>query len=1007
MRILKALGAVAVATTLTFSQHVVATAATPECTVTVSDSNTVFYGTNSNDVICITGNNDTVNALGGEDTIVDEGDNNIINLGDGSDYYIGLIGYGSTVDGGAGDDNIEGTPGNDALNGGEGNDTIAGGEGADTLNGGNGQDNISGDAGSDNIFGEAGTDVLAGGLGNDIVSGGSGIDTVDGGEGLNTCDYTTGEVITQTCRYDDQAPVARVEFTPSTVDLTVANPTMTVHITGTDLTGINGISWHCDKIWGNLDFKSHWLGLGSYNAQPSVKTQSWGISTLTNIDYTATLSLTQNEWPSGSGSCTVSTQDTLGNVGAGTTATPLTLISNWDSLFGSDKSAPTVSFTMDQTTVDVTYADAHVGFDYTSHDELAGLQQDEVDCINRTSGWEDRFGIGGTNVGWISGMGHIRPENRVATNDGLNAHVTGSFVIPKDTVPGTYVCYSFSIDKAQNTAQVDNIASLTVTDSTPQTALNPSVDSATISANLVDTGSAGADVRMAYSVSTNRPIVQAVMQCTKYINGSVDTSDFNYFYADVSNELLGGSHFQLQSNNPAVTFTTNSASFTDTLATLNVTVHLPFGMRPGDFKCVAAVNDYNGRSAQVDVGMLKILRTPAGQPSEPVSVNFTPSNSMKTAGTLTWDAPSNLGNPGLTKYVTDYSTDGGQTWNSLQNGVTTDRSLTLSNLATNTHYTFRVRGDNGATLGQDTSFMALNYGSAEVTTLGATRPNAPESLQLTNVTSNSALVSFAGPADNGGAQISDLKVEVSRDGQTWTRVGNPNSLALNYTIGGLAPGVQYSVRVSATNEAGQSEYLTGTFTTSTALASKPLNAQVSNLSYKNLSLSWSNPATNGGNAITDYQVQYSTDGQTWVTLPHQPLASRTFDVTGLKVGKKYFFRVAPITSSGVGAYSDAVSATTLATVAATPTSLSATAKNTSVVLGWKPVANANAAVVTNFIVEYSKDGAHWVTVTKPISTSTTLTVTGLKTKTRYQFRVKAINSVGSSVASKVLTVTTK
>lgn len=91
-----------------------AIAATPSCTITESQSGTpgaqrVVTGTGNGDVICLNGNYLTVEALGGNDTVVDNGDHNIIYLGDGSDNYNGTSGDDATVEGGNGIDNITGT----------------------------------------------------------------------------------------------------------------------------------------------------------------------------------------------------------------------------------------------------------------------------------------------------------------------------------------------------------------------------------------------------------------------------------------------------------------------------------------------------------------------------------------------------------------------------------------------------------------------------------------------------------------------------------------------------------------------------------------------------------------------------------------------------------------------------------------------------------------------------------------------------------------------------------
>jgi chitodextrinase len=65
--------------------------------------------------------------------------------------------------------------------------------------------------------------------------------------------------------------------------------------------------------------------------------------------------------------------------------------------------------------------------------------------------------------------------------------------------------------------------------------------------------------------------------------------------------------------------------------------------------------------------------------------------------------------------------------------------------------------------------------------------------------------------------------------------------------------------------------------------------------------------------------------------------------------------------------------------------------------------------VRNYTVSYSVDqGVTWTTVRKANSTSTTLTVTGLRSATTYWFKVTATNDVGESEAQQnPLVVVTK
>ncbi|MCX6417476.1 MAG: fibronectin type III domain-containing protein [Actinobacteria bacterium] len=103
-----------------------------------------------------------------------------------------------------------------------------------------------------------------------------------------------------------------------------------------------------------------------------------------------------------------------------------------------------------------------------------------------------------------------------------------------------------------------------------------------------------------------------------------------------------------------------------------------------------------------------------------------------------------------------------------------------------------------------------------------------------------------------------------------------------------------------------------------------------------------------------------------------------------------------------------MNAVTVGNVPKAPTSLAVTPSTTSVKLSWAAATVSGGSAVRNYLVEYSTNGGtSWTTVTKPVSTSLTLTVTGLRSKTAYLFRVIAVNDVGSSSVSKNLALTTR
>ena len=65
-------------------------------------------------------------------------------------------------------------------------------------------------------------------------------------------------------------------------------------------------------------------------------------------------------------------------------------------------------------------------------------------------------------------------------------------------------------------------------------------------------------------------------------------------------------------------------------------------------------------------------------------------------------------------------------------------------------------------------------------------------------------------------------------------------------------------------------------------------------------LGWTAPSDNGGYAITDYRIQYSTDGIGWTTFDDGVSTATTALITGLSNGTSYRFRVAAVNVSGVG-----------------------------------------------------------------------------------------------------------
>ena len=203
---------------------------------------------------------------------------------------------------------------------------------------------------------------------------------------------------------------------------------------------------------------------------------------------------------------------------------------------------------------------------------------------------------------------------------------------------------------------------------------------------------------------------------------------------------------------------------------------------------------------------------------------------------------------------------------------------------------------------------------------------------------------------------------------------------------------------------------TTTAPTTTAVPSSVPGAPTSvsgTASNASVALTWTAPSSNGGAAITDYVVQYSSNsGTTWTTFAGSVSSATSATVTGLTNGTGYIFHIAATNSVGTGSYSTSSSVVTPVTTPGAPTSVSATAGNASVALTWTAPASNGGSAITDYDVEYSSNaGTTWTTFTDGVSTAASATVTGLTNGTAYTFRVSATNAFGTGATATSSSVT--
>ncbi len=314
---------------------------------------------------------------------------------------------------------------------------------------------------------------------------------------------------------------------------------------------------------------------------------------------------------------------------------------------------------------------------------------------------------------------------------------------------------------------------------------------------------------------------------------------------------------------------------------------------------------------------------------------------------LSWIAPTDTGGMQINSYLIEESLDG-TNWivaSSVDGGT---HNVNIQSLKNYTNYTFRVSA-------------ITNFGkglSAVLATNAAALPSAPPALHIISSASQTVVIGWSLPTDSTGSSITGFKIEKSIDGKSWTASSSTSASALNATLSGLINGTTYEIRV--TPIAG-----TGVGASSVILATPgAVPGTITGLSAtagdKKVTLSFTAPADSGGFNIDNYTVDMATSsGGPWATVIASSGSSIThIDVTSLKDGTTYFFRVSAVNQIGTGPSSRAVSSTPQS-VAAAPVVQSFVMATSSATIAWVPPAGPTSKLIKQYLVETSPDGTLW------------------------------------------------
>ena len=284
----------------------------------------------------------------------------------------------------------------------------------------------------------------------------------------------------------------------------------------------------------------------------------------------------------------------------------------------------------------------------------------------------------------------------------------------------------------------------------------------------------------------------------------------------------------------------------------------------------------------------QVSATPLAVPNAPSSLA---ASAAANSVSMTWNAPADNGSA-ITAYAVYRSTTSGVLGSPIAHP--TGSSFTDTGLTNGTTYYYTVTATNAAGEGPD---------SGQVSTTPRTVPSAPTAVSA-SFGDGTVSLTWAAPADDGGATVASYVVYRSTDASLGARIGT--STSTTYTDTGLTDGQTYYYTLAAVNEAGEGPGSVQRAVTPATVPGAPTTLSAA-ASDQRVDLSWAVPANDGGRAVTSYKVYRSTDGVGWTALAST--GTTTWSDPRVTDGVSYDYAVSAVNAIGEGARTAAVTAT--------------------------------------------------------------------------------------------------